>query len=302
MTLRGYENSAVIEQFKAAMARRGLVPPKQFVADGKLHRCNTKAKNGRGDGSYLLHIDGTIPAGGFQNWQASLRWENWRFDPGRELTAAERDEIKRKAEAATKQRDQMKVRKQARVAAKAARLWEASVECKGHPYLARKNMSAPFGARLVYRSLVVPMRDANGIVQNLQFIHGDGTKRYLRGGRVKGCFHRIPGSIAGKICIAEGYATGGTIRETTGYTTVIAFDAGNLQSVAEAVVKTAGGAEIIICATMTGSAKAATSASRRQPRRRAPLAQSLPFRISELIGEIKTQTSTISQISSARRQ
>jgi hypothetical protein len=63
MRLKGYDNSPVVQQFTAAMAHRGLLPPKKFIADGKLHRCSTKAKNGRGDGSYLLHLDGTIPAG-----------------------------------------------------------------------------------------------------------------------------------------------------------------------------------------------------------------------------------------------
>jgi putative DNA primase/helicase len=230
MTLRGYENSPVIEQFKAAMARRGLVPPKQFFADGKLHRCNTKAKNGRGDGSYLLHIDGTIPAGGFQNWQDGLAWEDWRFDPGRELTAAERDEFRKKSASVAKARHETSTHDQAKASDKAQRLVKAASECLSHPYLQRKNVSA-HGARLLYGRLVVPMCDADGVIQNLQFIHGGGTKRYLRGGRVKGCFHRMPGSVGGKICIAEGFATSGSICEATGYTTIIAFDAGNLQSV-----------------------------------------------------------------------
>jgi putative DNA primase/helicase len=247
MTLHGYENFPVIEQFKAAMARRGLMPPKQFVADGKLHRCNTKAKNGRGDGSYLLHIDGTIPAGGFQNWQDGLGWEDWRFDPGREPTAAERDEFRRKSASVAKARDETNGRDQAKASEKAQRLAKAATQCLSHAYLQWKNVSA-HGACLLYGRLVVPMCDADGVIQNLQFIHGDGTKRYLRGGRVKGCFHRIPGSVSGKICIAEGFATSVTISEATGYTTIIAFDAGNLQSVAEAIAKTADCAEIIICA------------------------------------------------------
>jgi hypothetical protein len=122
MTLRGYENSPVIEQFKAAMALRGLVPPKQFFADGKLHRWNTKAKNGRGDGSYLLHIDGTIPAGGFQNWQDGLAWEDWRFDPSRDLTAAERDEFRRKPASVAKARHETSTHDQAKASDKAQRL------------------------------------------------------------------------------------------------------------------------------------------------------------------------------------
>jgi putative DNA primase/helicase len=246
MTLRGYENSPVEEQFKAAMARRGLVPPK-LVADGKLHRCSAKGKNGRGDGSYLLHLDGTIPAGGFQNWQDGVGWENWHFDPGRDLTASERDGIKNKAAADTRARQEAEARAQAKAREKAQRLWTAAASAEGHGYLLKKMISA-LGARRLYGCLIVPLYDANGILQNLQFITADGkNKRYLKGGRVKGRFYRIPGDRR-KICIAEGFATAATNHATTGYTAIVAFDAGNLLSVAEAVAKAADGAEIIIAA------------------------------------------------------
>jgi putative DNA primase/helicase len=76
MTLRGYESSPVIQQFKAALARRSLVQRRPLVADGRIHRCDVKGKHGRGDGSYLLHLDGTTPAGGFQNWQDGAGWED----------------------------------------------------------------------------------------------------------------------------------------------------------------------------------------------------------------------------------
>jgi putative DNA primase/helicase len=69
----------------------------------------------------------------------------------------------------------------------------------------------------------------------------------LRGARIKGCFYRIAGD-PDKICIAEGFATAASIQEATGYTVVVAFDAGNLRSVAEAIAKTSSAAELIICA------------------------------------------------------
>jgi putative DNA primase/helicase len=50
------------------------------------------------------------------------------------------------------------------------------------------------------------------------------------------------------ICIAEGYATGASIHEATGYHAIVAFDAGNLLSVAEAIRAKHPAAKIILCA------------------------------------------------------
>jgi putative DNA primase/helicase len=247
MTLRGYQGSPVIQQFEAALARRGLALRRPLVPDGRIHRCDAKGKHGRGDGSYLLHLDGAIPAGGYQNWQDGVGWEDWRFNPGRNLTNGEQAELKQKAAAARQLRDEIETGNRATVREKAAWLWADARPAVEHPYLRRKQIAA-HGVRVrCSRWLVVPMFDESGTLHNVQLIWPDGRKRYLRGGRVKGCFYRISGD-PNKICIAEGLATAASIHEATGYTAIIAFNAGNLRSVAEAIVKTSSGAELIICA------------------------------------------------------
>jgi uncharacterized protein (DUF927 family) len=85
----------------------------------------------------------------------------------------------------------------------------------------------------------------------LQFIHPDGTKRFKTGGKKKGCFFGInseKGISNDLIFIAEGYATAASIREATGYAVAVAFDAGNLESVARAMRKMKPDARLIICA------------------------------------------------------
>jgi putative DNA primase/helicase len=77
----------------------------------------------------------------------------------------------------------------------------------------------------------------------------------LRGGRVKGCFYRIVGDPE-KICIAEGFATAASIHAATGYTVIVAFDAGNLRSVVEEIAKTSSGVELTICADDDWKSKA----------------------------------------------
>ena len=82
----------VIDQFRAGLAARDIVPPENIIADGCIHRCDVAGKNGKGDAAYLLHLDG-IPAGGLENWRDGKGWESWRVDIGRALTPAELDSI-----------------------------------------------------------------------------------------------------------------------------------------------------------------------------------------------------------------
>jgi phage/plasmid primase-like uncharacterized protein len=61
----------VLQQFRAALIARNIIPPEPIVADGGLHRCNAGGARGRSDAGYLLHLDGT-PAGRFENWRDGL--------------------------------------------------------------------------------------------------------------------------------------------------------------------------------------------------------------------------------------
>jgi putative DNA primase/helicase len=230
VTFHGYHSSPVIEQFQAALARRGLELRRQLVADGRIHRCDAKGKHGHGDGSYLLHLDGMIPAGGCQNWQDGAGWEDWRYDPGRDLTNSEQAEFKHKLAAALRLRDEEESRNRAKARETAAWHWADARPAVEHHYLQRKQIAA-HGTRVKCDYLLlVPMYDEFSVLHNVQLIWPNGKKRYLRGGRVKGCFYRIAGD-RDKICIAEGFATAASIHEATGYTCIVAFDAGNLHLV-----------------------------------------------------------------------
>ena len=71
---------------------------------------------------------------------------------------------------------------------------------------------------------------------SLQYIGGDGNKRFLAGGRTGGGLCRL-GLLSGAatIVICEGYATGATIHAATGDPVVIAFTCGNLLAVGKAM-------------------------------------------------------------------
>jgi len=76
--------------------------------------------------------------------------------------------------------------------------------------------------------------------RSLQFIGPDGDQRFLTGGRAAGCYFGI-GRVkdAAKPCIAEGFATGESVHEATGYPVAVAFNAGNLLATAQAMGATA---------------------------------------------------------------
>ena len=85
----------VVQQFIDGMATRGLVPSKLgIVADGKIHRCDANTRNGKGDGSYCLHMDAGHPAGWFENHQDGLGPEKWSAIRSTPLTAAEERKLK----------------------------------------------------------------------------------------------------------------------------------------------------------------------------------------------------------------
>lgn len=234
-------------EFLNALADAGLVMVKpDVVADGRLHRFRVEGdKAGSLNGWYVLHGDDR-PFGAFGSWKTgqSHTWHPAREKP---MTDAERRELQARMAAvkAARLAEEEQVRAEAR--ARAAKLWErAKPASNSHPYLVRKQVGA-FGVRDLRGQLVVPLRDADGTLHSLQFIGPDGRKTFLTGGRKRACYHAI-GRPVRVLCLAEGYATGATVYQATGHATAVAFDAGNLLPVAQALRAKFPGLELVVCA------------------------------------------------------
>jgi phage/plasmid primase-like uncharacterized protein len=243
---RAPDEADVIRQFEDALKDRGIITPGELITDGRLHRCDAIGRGGKGDAAYILHLD-ELPAGGFENHRDGIGWENWRPDIGRLLTPIEQEEGQRRVEAARTEREADNARRKAAAAARAEGiLQEATEDCAGHPYLAHKGVQA-HGVRLSRGSLVVAVRDIEGALHSLQFIRPDGSKKFLRGGRVKGCYFAI-GEFGEVICIVEGFATGASVHVATGHAVAVAFDCGNLAAVAQAIRSKFPNARIVLCA------------------------------------------------------
>ena len=120
----------------------------------------------------------------------------------------------------------------------------------GHSaYLQRKKI-AGLGCRYSRGSIVLPVRSFDGNLHGLQFIDGEGNKRFLTGTVKKGHFCPLASvdDPSGYMGIAEGYATGCTAHMATGWPVFVAFDAGNLEPVAKAIRQRYPLAKIVIFA------------------------------------------------------
>lgn len=235
--------------FQAAMLAAGIEYNGQIIADGQLHRVKV---NGDSDpnGWYVLHGDG-LPAGMFGCWKRGIR-ETWCAKSDTELTPGERAERDRRWKQQQAERKAEDRRRADAAAAKAQEILSAAQPATDdHPYLQRKGVKAYPGVmvgswpqRKIDNCLLLPLRRIDGSLSTVEAIFpseikirgGERDKDFLSGGAKTAAFLVI-GDLAAsdRILICEGYATGATLHKATGYAVAVAFDAGNLRSVAEAV-------------------------------------------------------------------
>lgn len=193
----------------------------------------------------------------------------FKLATGERMSQEQADERARQREAARKQSEAEERQRQGEAAALAGRIFDAAKDATEHPYLERKGVRS-HGLRIgqwplfnkqgkhyatAENVLLIPLRDAKGNITTLQGIFDEKPfgfeteKTYLRDGKKSGSWHMIgqPGD-GGTIALCEGYATGSTIRELTGWCVVVCFDRTNLKPVAEQFRKANPSALIVICA------------------------------------------------------
>lgn len=234
---------SVINQFRQAMLAAGIHYSDEIIADGNLHRFHIDGhKRGSLNGAYTLHINGH-PAGYFQDFKTGVS-QIWKFNGDSRVSYALIKQIKEE-----KLKREIEIRLKHEYAAKnAVCIWDKSkpiAQQEDHFYLIKKRIQ-PHGSRLYRESLAIPIYNESDQLVNLQFINPQGEKRFLYGGRKRGCFHII-GDLSEKLLICEGFATGASLYEDSGQRVIVAFDAGNLLPVAKNIRELSPDAEIIIC-------------------------------------------------------
>lgn len=203
----------------------------------------------------------------FEALAAGFRFDN---DNQQTITDEQAADRKREREIRIKQAEAEERQRQKEAAEAAAAIWDSAedIEGNGHKYLKRKGVAA-HGLRVggwplrnrdgeIYATaagtLLIPIRDKAGNLSSLQGIfertpNGYETdKAYLKDGKKSGGFHVIgKPEVGGVIAITEGYATGATIHEQTGWCVFVCFDRTNLEPVAKHV-RTGWDGRIVICA------------------------------------------------------
>ena len=221
------------EEFRQAITAAGLEAPNVIQDDGAIHRFSPNGRRSGASAWSVLHSDG-VAAGSFCCWREGLQ-STWCAKSDNAMTPAERDAHKQRIKAMKAQRDEAEAARHKDEADKAVVRWQAASTACAHSYLSFKGIRA-YGIRQDGEILLIPLRDTAGKLHSLQTITPDGEKRFK--GRMKGCFHPI-GCKQPAVClvIAEGYATGASIHEATGWPVAVAFNAGNVGPVAAALHK-----------------------------------------------------------------
>lgn len=190
-------------------------------------------RKGKKKGFYTLRIDGDYVSGACGDRRSGEVYQ-YRGKPARKLTDDERREYAKRRDADRKARAADDAARQDAAAIKSKARWDKA-KTGDHPYLTRKGIDG-LGSRVSGEFLLVPMF-ADGKLWGVQSIDHDGGKMFPAGGRKKGCYCPIALGTDDKstIYITEGFATGASVRTATGAVVVVAFDAGNLLPVAEAM-------------------------------------------------------------------
>ena len=209
--------------------------PDAINQTGKIQRFSANGKRGDLAGWCVWYG----MAGACGNWRTGES-HTWRSDRYQRLTKAERQRIDRQIKQAEARRKRELEAGYQRIAEQArADIQGFCPATADHPYLIEKRIE-PHGALIDGRNVLIITMYYKGKIVSYQRIFPvrlpDGTnKRFLKGGRKKGCYHPIGNKGTGDLGICEGFATGASIHEATGDDVVVAFDAGNLLPVARAM-------------------------------------------------------------------
>ena len=235
-----------------AISATGLPPPTghQLVAainSKKPTRWSTNGQRSDRAGWCNVHeINGTLSAN-FGCWRSGVK-DYWSAKSRKDMSKGEYQAHIKYREQFFKKLQEDASFKAAQAAIKAQERWSnAQPAHDSNPYLLSKGVK-PHGLKVEGENLLVQVYNiAEKYISSLQTISPNGDKLFMAGGAKRGGIYQI-GTESEQVVVCEGFATGASIHEGTGYTVAVAFDAGNLLPVAEAFLVKLPNIKLIIAA------------------------------------------------------
>lgn len=228
----------MIEDIRTHMLAHGMTPPEGDIAPGRVHRCPGSGKGPTNRSGWCIRLD--EDAAVFGDWSTGLKEYVFADGATKRLDPAE---IHRRRAQAERER-----RMAQEYAAERAQAIFSEGKPGSHPYLQAKRING-YTSRVRGFMLVLPIYDFDGRLWSLQFIDDEGQKRFLSGGRKRGCFIPVHGRFGSqRTLICEGFATGASLAESEPDAFVIAaMDAGNLKPVAVETRKRDPRTQLVVC-------------------------------------------------------
>lgn len=243
--------------FLEAIRQEGMTPP-DHIEPGKIFRFPGVGKSKGNKAGWAKMFDDGL-GGVYGDHSSNLPSKTWQAEKCNTFTPEERAAFKKQVEESRKQAEQERKKYQAERAKVARKIYDAAsaLDPTRHPYTIKKRLSigglvrrGEWPQRCWKDALLFPIYSSNGAITSIQAINTDGTKDFLEGGRIKGCFYLIGKTkdTTGKVFIGEGAFTVAAVVQVMGGAGVVAFSAGNLEAVAQEIKRLAPDAEIIILA------------------------------------------------------
>lgn len=226
------------EEFRAAMRSIGLDYSGPVLQDGKRHRVKCEGDSSA-DTWYILYPPDPIAAGVFGCWKRNVK-QTWRQNGTTKIDQNQLSVLRKKwAEDQAAEEKEQKDRWDRFAVESQKEIASFKKASYTHDYLQAKAVTS-YGGILENEAgdLVLPLQDAAGKVWSYQTIDCLGDKLFRPGGKVQGCFYQVCDRKDGPLVICEGYATGATIHQATGWAVVCAMNCGNMEAVALALRET----------------------------------------------------------------
>lgn len=218
------------------------------LTDNKITRIKGPGDKGRKKSGWYVYTQyEDMAIGIYGSWKSYPEKAVWTSRNENTLSLAEKMRLNEDIKKAELKRKEEEEKLRTEAAEEAYNIWSRAKEAtQDNPYIAKKKIKIFDGIRELNDVLIVPVT-VDGQLTSIQKIKPDSEKRFLTGGRTKGCYYQLKGNND-TIYIAEGYATAASIAEATGNSVYISFSAHNLYEVAQAVKDIHKESTIIIAA------------------------------------------------------